>query len=72
MGLIWCIRHGEERGFHNDLEACVACHCRKRKRCQPYSLVPLDTLLIAKSRAKQNGHSVQVELPLFESSCCGD
>ena len=72
MALIWCIRHGDERGFHNDLEACVACQCRKRKRCKPYSLVPLDTLLVAKSRAKNNGHRVQIELPLFESAAPGE
>lgn len=68
MGQIWCIRHGSERGFRNDLEACVTCNCRMRKRCTPYSRVPLESLLAAKARARRNGHNVAVELPLFETS----
>jgi hypothetical protein len=66
MSRIWCIRHGEARGFHNDLIACVACKCRCRKRCKPYVSISLEELASANVEAKRNGHVVFESFPLFE------
>jgi len=66
MSLIWCIKHGEGRGFRNELAACVACRCRRRKKCKAYAGLPLDRIAAAKAEAQKNGHSVDIELPLFE------
>ena len=72
MSLIWCLKHGEGRGFKNELAACVACRCRKRKKCKVYAEMPLDKVVAAKTEALKNGHSVDVELPLFEMAHSGD
>jgi len=69
MSLIWCTKHGEARGFRNQLVACVACDCRHRRTCKPYANTPLEEIATAKLEASRNGHAVQVELPLFE--CMG-
>jgi hypothetical protein len=66
MSQIWCIRHGEARGFHNDLIACVACKCRRRKRCKAYACVQLEKIVSANVAAKRNGHAVFEDFPLFE------
>jgi len=66
MSLIWCTKHGEARGFQNQLTACVACHCRHRKSCKPYADMPLEEIAAAKLEASRNGHAIHVELPLFE------
>ncbi len=66
MSQIWCIRHGEARGFHNDLIACVASKCRRRKRCKPYVSMPLEKIVSANMAAKRNGHVVFEDFPLFE------
>ncbi len=66
MSQIWCIRHGEARGFHNDLIACVASKCRRRKRCKPYVSMPLEQIVSANMAAKRNGHVVFEDFPLFE------
>jgi len=68
MNLIWCTRHGEAKGFQNQLTACVACRCRHRKACKPYTEMPLEKIASAKSKARRDGHAVEVELPLFEST----
>jgi len=67
MNLIWCIRKGKGRGFKNDLAACVSCSCRQRKHCKPYAETPLEDIAAANVEAKQNGHAVDMEFPLFES-----
>lgn len=66
MSLIWCTRHGKDKGFQNQLAACVACHCRQRKACTTYAAIPLEKIVAAKADARKNGHTVDVELPLFE------
>ena len=67
MHRIWCVKKGVDRGFYNELEACVACHCRYRKRCQPYAELPLEQLADANAAAKRHGHAVHEEFPLFEA-----
>jgi len=66
MELIWCIKHGKNRGFQNELPACVACKCRIRKRCKPYADMPVNQLLEATREANQNGHQATINMPLFE------
>jgi len=66
MKLIWCIRKGKDRGFKNDLVACVSCQCKQRKRCKPYAELSLEAIAAANVEAKNNGHQVDVEFPLFE------
>ena len=66
MSLIWCLKHGEGRGFRNELTACVACRCRRRKKCKAYAEMSLDRIAAAKTEALKNGHDVDIELPLFE------
>ncbi len=66
MSRIWCIRHGEARGFHNDLIACVACKCRRRKRCSAYADMSLEQIVSANVEAKRNGYTVFENFPLFE------
>jgi len=66
MELIWCIKHGKNRGFQNELPACIACKCRIRKRCKPYNEMPLKLLLSATREANKNGHDASIGLPLFE------
>lgn len=68
MGLIWCLKHGQGRGFKNELAACVACECRHRKRCSSYAEVGLNEIAEANAEAKRNGHQVFEEFPLFEGS----
>jgi len=68
MSLIWCIRKGEARGFMNELVACVACDCRKRKLCTTYAEVPLPDLAQANIDAKNKGYQVSENLPLFEAA----
>jgi len=66
MELIWCLKHGKARGFHNELPACIACNCRIRKRCKPYAETPVNLLLAATREANRNGHSATIGMPLFE------
>jgi len=68
VALIWCIRRGTDKGFQNDLVACVACDCRKRKRCKPYAELALDEIVAANRQAKTHGHSVSDDFPLFEAA----
>jgi len=68
MNLIWCTRKGVGRGFKNDLAACVSCQCRQRKHCKPYAETSLEEIASANVEAKKNGHQVDMEFPLFESS----
>jgi len=67
MSRIWCFKHGKGRGFNNELAACVACACRHRKNCKPYAELPLEEIVQASAQAKQNGHDVVEEFPLFEA-----
>jgi hypothetical protein len=55
-----------KQGFHNDLIACVASKCRRRKRCNPYVSMPLEKIASANVAAKRNGHVVVENFPLFE------
>ncbi len=66
MSLIWCTRHGKDRGFRNQLVACVACNCRHRRTCRAYAETPLEDIVSAKLEASKKGHAVRIELPLFE------
>ncbi|MDQ6996543.1 MAG: hypothetical protein Q9M82_03665 [Mariprofundus sp.] len=68
MNLIWCIKKGKDRGFKNDLTACVACHCRQRKRCKPYADLSMEQLIAANLEARNNGYQVVESFPLFESA----
>jgi hypothetical protein len=68
LSYIWCIRKGKDRGFKNDLVACVACHCRQRKRCRAYAEAPFKMIVAANVEAGKNGHSVVESFPLFESA----
>ncbi|TLS77270.1 hypothetical protein FE236_03765 [Mariprofundus erugo] len=68
MALIWCTRRGVGRGFSNELAACVACECRRRKQCAPYAALTLDQIAAANSEAKSNGHAVYESMPLFEAA----
>ena len=68
MQRIWCVRRGESRGFYNDLIACVACDCRRRKRCAPYAALTAEQLAEANVAAKHHGHAVCEEMPLFEAA----
>lgn len=68
MELIWCIRRGKDRGFRNELTACVACHCRFRKQCQPYAELTMDQITAANVSARNKGHEVAEPLPLFEAA----
>lgn len=68
MSHIWCIRKGKNRGFKNDLVACVACHCRQRKQCRPYAALTLDQIVAANIEAKKNGYQVVEDFPLFEAA----
>jgi hypothetical protein len=65
MGLIWCTRRGKQRGFQNELVACVACNCSKRKTCKPYASLPAQSLIAAQAEADSNGHDVCGAMPLF-------
>jgi len=67
MNLIWCIKKGKERGFKNEITACVACQCRQRKRCKPYAELSMQQLITANVEAKKNGYQVVESFPLFES-----
>jgi len=66
MELIWCIRRGRDRGFKNELTACVACHCRFRKACKPYAELTMEQITAANIAARNQGHDVAEPLPLFE------
>lgn len=66
MELIWCTRHGKEKGFKNTLVACVACQCRIRDRCKPHQALPLAEIVAAKQEAQRLGHDVEINMPLFE------
>jgi len=68
MSLIWCIKKGKNRGFKNDLVACVACHCRQRKHCVPYAELPMEQIIAANIEAKKNGYPVVEDFPLFEAA----
>ena len=68
MSLIWCIRRGKDKGFKNDLVACVACNCRQRESCKPYAALSMEQIVAANCEAKQRGHQISGELPLFESA----
>jgi len=68
MSRIWCFKHGQGRGFNNELAACVACVCRHRKNCKSYAAVPLDQIVKANAEAKSNGHEVFEDFPLFENA----
>jgi len=68
MSLIWCIKKGKNRGFKNDLVACVACHCRQRKHCAPYNDLPMEEIIAANIEAKRNGYQVVEDFPLFEAA----
>jgi len=68
MNLIWCIKNGQGRGFKNELVACVACHCRQRKRCKPYAELSLELIAAANIEAKKNGYQVVEDFPLFETA----
>lgn len=68
MALIWCTRRGIGRGFYNELAACVACECRRRKQCVPYGALTLAQIAAANSEAKSNGHAVYESMPLFEAA----
>jgi len=65
MSRIWCTRQGKQRGFQNELAACVACNCNKRKTCKPYADLPAQTLIAAQAEAGRNGHEVTGAMPLF-------
>jgi len=65
VSLIWCIRRGNQRGFQNELAACVACNCSKRKTCKPYADLPAKALIAAQAEAGGNGHEVTGAMPLF-------
>ena len=67
MNVIWCIRKGIDRGFKNDLAACVSCQCRQRKRCKPYAELSLEDIAAANVEARLNGHQIDVAFPLFEA-----
>jgi len=67
MSLIWCTRKGKAHGFMNELVACVACDCRRRKDCAPYLDISLPDIAQANLEAKKTGHQVSEDLPLFES-----
>jgi hypothetical protein len=68
MRLIWCTRKGMSHGFQNELVACVACTCRKRKTCKMYAEVPLEEIAAANRDAKQAGYQSAEDLPLFEAA----
>jgi len=68
MNLIWCIRRGKDRGFMNELTACVACQCRQRKHCQPYAELSMEQITTANQQARANGYAVADSFPLFEST----
>jgi len=68
MRLIWCIKKGKNRGFSNDLVACVACYCRHRKRCVPYTELPMEQIIAANIEAKEKGYRVVEDFPLFEAA----
>ena len=68
MSHIWCTRRGEGRGFKQELAACVACSCRKRKRCKAYAALSLEQIVSANQEAKANGHDVFEDYPLFETA----
>ncbi len=67
MRLIWCIKKGKNRGFRNDLVACVACHCRQRNQCIPYTELPMEQIITANIEAKKKGYQVVEDFPLFEA-----
>ncbi|MDX8395888.1 MAG: hypothetical protein R8K22_05695 [Mariprofundaceae bacterium] len=67
MKLIWCIRRGTAHGFKNELAACVSCHCRQRKKCKAYRELAMEDIVEANHEAKQNGHEVVENFPLFEA-----
>ena len=67
MKHIWCTRKGIAHGFQNELVACVACACKKRKTCKPYAAISLTEIAAANKEAKANGYKVSEDLPLFES-----
>ncbi|ATX80621.1 hypothetical protein Ga0123461_2216 [Mariprofundus aestuarium] len=54
--------------INNELAACVASVCRRRKNCKSYAAVPLDQIVKANAEAKGNGHEVFEDFPLFESA----
>ena len=67
MKLIWCTKKGVAHGFQNELVACVACVCKKRKMCKAYAETPLQDIAAANRESKQHGHNVAENLPLFEA-----
>jgi hypothetical protein len=67
MKHIWCTKKGIAHGFQNELVACVACVCKKRKDCKPYAAIPLTEIARANKEAKASGYQVSEDLPLFES-----
>jgi len=67
MKLIWCTKKGVAHGFQNELVACVACVCKKRKTCRPYAEVPLCEIAAANLESKKQGHAAAEDLPLFEA-----
>jgi len=67
MNLIWCTKKGVAHGFQNELVACVACVCKRRKTCKPYAAVPLQEVAAANLESKKQGHAVAEDLPLFEA-----
>ena len=67
MKHIWCTRKGIARGFQNELVACVACACKKRKSCKAYAAISVTEIAAANQEAKAKGYKVYEDLPLFES-----
>ncbi|MDX8388149.1 MAG: hypothetical protein R8M46_06400 [Ghiorsea sp.] len=67
MKLIWCTKKGLSHGFQNELVACVACVCKKRKTCKAYAEVPLKDIAAANRDSRKQGHDVAEDLPLFEA-----
>lgn len=67
MKHIWCTKKGLAHGFQNELVACVACVCKKRKSCKAYAEIPLEDIAEANRQSKAAGYGVAEDLPLFES-----